>query len=97
MKPQSNFIIQFKKVWYLLNAYASSKYLKRRDSRMLMKAWAKKLGTVHESLVQVTYANSEGPGERAYSCIIGYLKQQGDQSSKRHFVAGRLWVVLCAC
>ena len=62
-----------------------------------MKALAKKLGTVHESLVQVTYANSEGPGERAYSCTIGYLKQQGDKSSRWHFVTGRLWVVLCAC
>ena len=48
-----------------------------------MKAQAKSLGTVHESLVQVTYANSKGPGERAHSCIIGYLKQQGDNSSRR--------------
>ena len=48
-----------------------------------MKAQAKSLGTVHVSLVQVIYTNSEGPGERAHSCIIGYLKQQGDNSSRR--------------
>ena len=48
-----------------------------------MKAQAKRLGTVYESLVQVTYASSEGPGERAHSCIIGYLKQQGDKSNRR--------------
>ena len=48
-----------------------------------MKAQAKILGTVHESLVQLIYASSEGPGERAHSCIIGYLKQQGDKSSRR--------------
>ena len=47
-----------------------------------MKAQAKSLGTVHERLVQVAYASSEGPGERAHSCIIGYLKQQGDKSSR---------------
>ena len=61
----------------VLNAYASSESLKRGDVR------AKRLGTVHESLAQVIYANSEGPGERAHSCIIGYLKQQGDNSSRR--------------
>ena len=47
-----------------------------------MTAQAKSLGTVHESLVQVAYASIEGPGERAHSCIIGYLKQQGDKSSR---------------
>ena len=48
-----------------------------------MKAQVKILGPVHESLLQVTYASSEGSGERARSCNIGYLKQQGDKSSRR--------------
>ena len=48
-----------------------------------MKAQVKSLGTVHESLVHVLYASSEAPGERAHSCIIGYLKQQGDKGSTR--------------
>ena len=39
-----------------------------------MKAQVKILGPVHESLLQVTYASSEGSGERAHSCNIGYLK-----------------------
>ena len=55
-----------------------------------MKAQAKSLGTVHESLAQVTYASSEGPSERAHSCIIGYQKQQGDKSSRRQL---RGWYV----
>ena len=48
-----------------------------------MKAQTKSLGTVHESLVHVTYVSSEGPGERAHSYIIGYQKQQGDKKSRR--------------
>ena len=48
-----------------------------------MKVQTKSLGTVHESLVQVIYARSEGSGERAHSCIIEYLKQHGDKSSRR--------------
>ena len=67
----------------VLNAYTSSKSLKREDVRDVDEGSGKSLGTVHESLVQVIYANSEGPGERAHSCIIGYLKQQGDNSSRR--------------
>ena len=39
-----------------------------------MKSQVKFLGQVHESLVQVTYASSEGSGERAHSCNIGNLK-----------------------
>ena len=41
----------------------------------------KSLGTVHESVVQVTYASSEGPSEHAHSCIIGYQKHQGAATS----------------
>ena len=48
-----------------------------------MKAQAKSLGTIHESLVHVTYASTGGPNERAHSCITGYQKQQGDKSSRR--------------
>ena len=66
-----------------------------------MKAQAKSLGTVHVSLVQVIYANSEGPGERAHSCIIGYLKQQGDNSSRRQhrdwYVKGSTLCMLNNC
>ena len=53
-----------------------------------MKAQVKILGPVHESLLQVTYASSEGTGERAHSCNIGYLKQQGDKS---HWPASQEW------
>ena len=67
MMAQSSFIS------LVLNAYASSESLKEG---IQMKAQANSLGTVHERLVQVTYASSEGPGERVHSCIIGYLKQQ---------------------
>ena len=48
-----------------------------------MKAQVKILGPVHKSLVQVTYASSAGSGERAHSCNIGYLKQQGDKRGRR--------------
>ena len=66
-----------------------------------MKAQAKSKGPVHESLVQVTYASSEGPSERAHSCIIGYLKQKGDKSSRRQlrglYVKGCTLCMLSNC
>ena len=55
-----------------------------------MKAQAKSLETVHESLVQVTYSCNEGPGERAHSCIIGYLKTKKEtRVTDGNFMAGR--------
>ena len=48
-----------------------------------MKAQTNILGPVHESLVKVTYASSEGPDDRAHSFNIRYLKQHGGKSSRR--------------
>ena len=36
--------------------------------RMLVKAQTNNYGPVHESLVLVTYASVEGPGEHTHSC-----------------------------
>ena len=54
-----------------------------------MKAQAKSLGTVHESLVHVAYASSEGPSEPAHSCIIRYQNSKETRVADGNFVAGR--------
>ena len=54
-----------------------------------MKAQVKILGPVHESLLQVTYASSEGSGERAHSYNIGYLKT----TRRREWQTATSWLV----